>query len=87
MIRAKPSPHLVPTLPRRVGTRGTERFERVEGDAVIREASLSDCWPNLDKPQDKYLHEIIFYKMRRKLWLYPNFSKAQYSSNAICIVV
>ncbi len=25
--------------------------------------------PNLDKPQDKYLHEIIFYKMRRKLFL------------------
>ncbi len=25
--------------------------------------------PNLDKPQDKYLHEIIFCKMHRKSFL------------------
>ncbi len=36
----------------------------------IRTAALpAQPIPNLDKPQDKYLYEIIFYKMRRKLFL------------------
>ncbi len=35
----------------------------------ITREHFENLYPNLDKPQDKYLHEIIFYKMRRKLFL------------------
>jgi len=35
----------------------------------LRTNGINQSIPNLDKPQDKYLHKIIFCKMHRKLFL------------------